>query len=167
MNVTDNHFVSDLNKLREEHPDLDPALVAWGDLLTYDVDADGLTDRSDTPHSFTITHFKHLVSRGLVHDTIGERHHITALPLDTVCVPARDEDYWSFYIDTELSAYNYVKINGKSESRRGYQKVRVPNSLDQVEVQFVVVGGPETTLTITCCVAQIRIKSLGLEIWAY
>lgn len=38
MNVTDNHFVSDLNKLREEHPDLDPALVAWGGIQMYDVD---------------------------------------------------------------------------------------------------------------------------------
>ncbi|WML66845.1 MAG: hypothetical protein METHP_00304 [Methanoregula sp. SKADARSKE-2] len=93
---------------------------------------------------------------------------IGLLFLGALCVPVvaetGDGGYWSFSIVDLILAYSDVKINGDLLATDCYQKVRVPNSLDQVEVQFVVVGGPETTLTITKeYINKLREKPPGWE----
>jgi len=71
-----------------------------------------------------------------------------------LCVPVAaetgDQGYWSFYIIDQISAISDVKLNGQSGGGTGnYLKVYVPDSLDQIEVEFDVTGGPDTNLTIT------------------
>ncbi|MDD1695578.1 MAG: hypothetical protein LUQ54_01640, partial [Methanoregula sp.] len=78
---------------------------------------------------------------------------IGLLFLGALCVPVAaetgDGGYWSFSIVDLILAYSDVKINGDLLATDCYPKVYVSNSLDQVEVQFVVQEGPSTTLTIT------------------
>ncbi len=82
---------------------------------------------------------------------------IGLLFVGTLCVPVAadtgDQDYWSFYMVDRILAHYDVKLNGHSSGHAAFymlpQKVYVSNSLDQIEVLYEVVGGPDTTLTIT------------------
>jgi hypothetical protein len=78
------------------------------------------------------------------------------LLLGMLCVPVAaavtgdHQGYWSFCILDGIMGPNDVKLNGIGESEdRNFQKVYVSDSLDQVEVQFNVTCGVDTTLVIT------------------
>jgi hypothetical protein len=61
---------------------------------------------------------------------------------------------WSFYLVSYITGKTVININGQGDqngwTRDGYyQRVIVPDSLDKVNVTFVVTLGPDTTVTIT------------------
>jgi hypothetical protein len=71
-----------------------------------------------------------------------------------LCVPVaaetKDQGYWNFTVIDRVIAITEVKINGVGENGAGrYERVYVPDSLDQVEVLLEVTAGPDTTVTIT------------------
>ena len=76
------------------------------------------------------------------------------LLLGMLSVPAAAETehpgHWNFTIINRVIAITEVKLNGDGEHGVGrYQRVYIPDSLDQVEVHLEVTAGPDTKLTIT------------------
>jgi len=76
--------------------------------------------------------------------------------LGMLCMPVAaagtgdHQGYWSFCILKTILGPSDVKLNGIGSSEdRNFQKVYVSDSLDQVEVQFNVTCGVDTTLIIT------------------
>ncbi|MFA6332334.1 MAG: hypothetical protein WCX22_05225, partial [Methanoregula sp.] len=74
-----------------------------------------------------------------------------------LCIPGAfavesdDTGSWNFHVVNYIrDEFMEVKLNGQSDENGGYyQNVIVPNSLEKVEVQFAVPGGPDTTINIT------------------
>jgi hypothetical protein len=74
-----------------------------------------------------------------------------------LCIPGAsaagsdDTGSWNFQIVTIIyHTFTEIKLNGQGDVNGGYyQNVIVPNSLENVEVQFVVTGGPDTTINVT------------------
>lgn len=74
--------------------------------------------------------------------------------LGMLCVPVAAETghpgTWNFTIINRVIAATEVKLNGDGEHGAGrYERVYVPDSVNQVEVLVKVAAGPDTTLTIT------------------
>jgi hypothetical protein len=71
-----------------------------------------------------------------------------------LCVPvmaeANDQGHWNFTIINRVIAITDMKINGVGDNDVGrYQWVYVPDSLDFVEINLEVTGGPDTKVNIT------------------
>lgn len=79
---------------------------------------------------------------------------IGLLLLGMLCVPVaaetEDTGTWNFTVIDRVIAITDVKINGVGDNNIGRnQRVYVPDSLDQVEVNLVVTGGPDSKVNIT------------------
>lgn len=67
-----------------------------------------------------------------------------------VAAEAEHPGCWNFTIINRVIAVTEVKLNGDGDHGAGrYERVYVPDTLDQVEVLVKVTAGPDTTLTIT------------------
>ena len=76
------------------------------------------------------------------------------LLLGMLCVPVmaetQDQGHWNFTIIDRVIAITHVEINGVEDNNAGRsQRVYVPDSLDQVEVNLKVIAGPDTKINIT------------------
>ena len=94
-------------------------------------------------------------TRSIMHMTRTTNLYVLGLLLlGMLCVPVaaemEDQGSWNFTVIDRVIAITEVKINGAGDKNIGrYQRVYVPDSLDQVEVTLVVVGGPDSKVTIT------------------
>jgi hypothetical protein len=76
------------------------------------------------------------------------------LILGMLCVPVtaetKGQGHWNFTIIDRVIAITDVKINGVGDDGIGrYERVYVPDSLDQIEVHLKVTAGPDTKVNIT------------------